>query len=107
GATTVTSPNGSAAAHRHSMPWAKMPSSLVIRKRMSIGSRGATEHADQLFEIGLERLERLHRERAARHQFQIPTLSMLVHFLASSLDRVLLVIQQVLDQRDELDLTAL
>src|SRR5436190_10413215 len=108
GATTYTSPSGSAASARHSMPCARMPSSLVIRNRMNdsllfVGG----EQSYQLLQLVLQRIERLHGERRTCDRSQLSTLAMLVDFLTRALDGVLLGVQQMLDEVDQLDLAAL
>src|SRR5215471_11944712 len=107
GATTVTSPSGSAAVTRHSIPCAKMPSSFVTSRRIDSVGQICAQHRDELLELRLERLERLHRERAARHHLQIAALSVLVDLLSRTLDGVLLIVQEMLHQHDQLDLAAL
>src|SRR6476646_1553970 len=107
GATTVTSPSGSAAAHRHSMPCARIPSSFVTRRRISVGERRRTEGHEQVSEIGLQRLQRLHGERAASDDLEIALLAVVIHLLPRALDRVLLVVQQVLHEHDQLHLAPL
>ena len=67
----------------------------------------APSNADELLEIRLERLERLDGERAARHDLEVAALAMLVDLLARALDRVLLVVQQMLHEHDQLDLAPL
>jgi hypothetical protein len=62
---------------------------------------------NQIFEISFQRLEGLHGERAPRDGFEIAALSVLIHFLARPLDRVLLIVEKVLYERNELDLAPL
>src|SRR6476469_1666793 len=107
GATTVTSPSGSAAAHRHSMPCARIPSSFVTSRRISVGEGRRTERREKVLEIRLQRLQRLHGERTARDDFEIALLAMVVHLLPRALDRVLLVVKQMLHEHDQLHLAPL
>src|SRR5215203_5718319 len=105
------------------MPCARMPSSLVIRKRISgllaldelrrrtSGNASrllvGREQAHQLLEVVLERVEGLHGEGGACGGLEIPALAMLVDLLARALDGVLLGVEQMLDEEDELDLPPL
>src|SRR5204862_4696169 len=96
-----------------------MPSSFEIRSltlsfragRPPGGRLGicflALQELQQLLELALERIDRLQAECRARHGLQVPGLLVFLHLLASAFDRVLLRVQQVLDQQDQLDLLPL
>src|SRR4051812_30663539 len=112
GATTLTSPSGSAASMRDSIPWARIPSSFVMRKRINSrrlvgGSLFRREVSDEVLQFRLERLESLDREGGSRSTAKLTSLPMLIHFLARALDGVLLGVQEVLHKEDELDLATL
>src|SRR5689334_302852 len=89
------------------MPWARIPSSLVTRRRISVGERRRAERREKVLEIALERLERLHGERAPSDDFEVALFAMVVHLLPRALDRVFLIVQQMLDEHDQLDLAPL
>src|SRR5262245_30076108 len=73
----------------------------------SVGEWFGAEHPDQLLELGLERFERLHGQRAPRHHLEIAALAVFIHFLTCAFDGVLLVVQQVLHEHDQLHLATL
>src|SRR5207244_11809724 len=75
--------------------------------RPGIGRRVPFQDGEDRFELGPQVLHGLSRERAACLRLQLPAAAVLLDLLASSLDRVFLGIQQVLDQHDQLDLAPL
>ena len=74
---------------------------------MSLGGGGRFDHRDEILELRFERLERLHGQRATRDGAQVAALAMLVHLLTRALDRVLLIVEEVLHEHDQIDFAAL
>src|SRR5689334_3634626 len=70
--------------------------------------RGAPfEDGEDRLELGAQVFHGLGRERAARLRLELPRAAILLDLLACALDRVLLRVEQVLDQHDQLDLAPL
>src|SRR3982751_782386 len=65
------------------------------------------EQPHELLQLRLERVERLQRERGSRGGSQLSTLAMLIHLLTSTVEGVLLGVEQMLHEEDQLDLAAL
>src|SRR5438132_1671331 len=75
--------------------------------RPGIGRGRALEDREHGFELAAKVLHGLRRERSARLRLQLARAAVLLDLLARALDRVLLRVQQVLDQHDQLDLAPL
>src|SRR5881296_373793 len=75
--------------------------------RPGIGRGCALEDREHGFELAAKVLHGLCGERSARLRLQLARASVLLDLLARALDRVLLGVQQVLDQHDQLDLAPL
>src|SRR2546430_1887711 len=70
--------------------------------------RGAPfEDGENRLELGAQIFDGLGRERAARLRLELARPAKLLDLLAGALDRVLLRVEQVLDQHDQLDLAPL
>src|SRR4029077_17613512 len=74
--------------------------------RPGIG-RVSFEHGEDGFELRAQILHRLRRERASRFWLELTGAAVLLDLLSGAFDRVLLGVQQMLDQHDELDLAPL
>src|SRR2546428_11252431 len=72
--------------------------------RPGIGRGRALEDREHGFELAAKVLHGLRGERSARLRLQLARAAVLLDLLARALDRVLLRVQQVLDQHDQLDL---
>src|SRR5256712_9304399 len=72
--------------------------------RPGIGRGCALEDREHGFELAAKVLHGLCGERSARLRLQLARAAVLLDLLARALDRVLLRVQQVLDQHDQLDL---
>src|SRR3989442_13813792 len=75
--------------------------------RPGIGRGCALEDREHGFELAAKVLHGLCGERSARLRLQLARAAVLLDLLAPALDRVLLPVQQVLDQHDQLDLAPL
>src|SRR2546426_9230609 len=75
--------------------------------RPGIGRGCALEDREHGFELAAKVLHGLCGERSARLRLQLARAAVLLDLLARALDRVLLGVQQVLDQHDQLDLAPL
>src|SRR2546426_10150308 len=75
--------------------------------RPGIGRGRALEDREHGFELAAKVLHGLCGERSARLRLQLARAAVLLDLLARALDRVLLRVQQVLDQHDQLDLAPL
>src|SRR6185436_17381868 len=72
-----------------------------IRRAVSL------EDSQDRLQLGAQLFHRLRGERAARLGFQLARTAILLDLLARAFDRVLLRVEQVLDEHDQLDLAAL
>src|SRR5207249_6650195 len=75
--------------------------------RPGIGRGRALEDREHGFELAAKVLHGLCGERSARLRLQLARAAVLLDLLARALDRVLLRVEQVLDQHDQLDFTPL
>src|SRR5438034_596710 len=75
--------------------------------RPGIRRRRPLENRQDGLDLGLQVPERFRGERPPRFRLELPAAAVLLDLLARALDRVLLGVQQVLDEHDELDLAAL
>src|SRR6266849_1865663 len=75
--------------------------------RSGIGRGVAFEDREERLELGAQILHGLGGEGAPRFWLQVTRAAVLLDLLASALDRVLLGVEQVLDQHDQLDLAPL
>ena len=98
------------------MPGARIPSSLLTRMCISPRPRpgrgasprlAALQHLEHVVHFLPQFVDRLGAHRAARRPAQLAGPAVLLDLLSRPLDRVLLGVQQVLDQHDQLDLAAL
>src|SRR5438445_12785633 len=67
----------------------------------------AVEDGEHRLQLGAQVAHRLGRQRPPGFRLQLPTAAVLLDLLACPLDRVLLGVQQVLDEHDQLELTPL
>src|SRR3989442_6946182 len=75
--------------------------------RPGIRTRRPLENRQDGLDLGLQVADRLRRERPSRFRLELAAAAVLLDLLARPLDRVLLPVQQGLDEHDELDLPAL
>src|SRR3989442_5561724 len=75
--------------------------------RPGIRTRRRLENRQDGLDLGLQVADRLRGERPSRFRLELPAAAVLLDLLARPFDRVLLGVQQVLDEHDELDLAAL
>src|SRR5438128_5656337 len=83
-----------------------MTTATASSARPGIG-RVSFEHGEDGFELRAQILHRLRRERPTRFRLELARAPILLDLLPRALDRVLLGVEEMLDQHDELDLPPL
>src|SRR5439155_96961 len=84
-----------------------MTTAMPPSARPGIRRGGPLEQGEDRLQLQTEVLDRLGRQGAPGLRLQLARATVLLDFLARALDRVLLRVQEVLDQHDQLDLASL